>query len=168
MRAVFSVRSHPTFTLPCERTKGPPEDHTLKYLLDTSTCIALIQDKYPVRTRLTRAMRSGGECFVSAVSVFELSRQFAKGPSDADGQLLATFLSGPVVVLALEQDDARAASFIEATWVGATILSSSEMLVAGQALARQMVLVGFGASSLAGVQGLTSQDWGKPSSASTP
>lgn len=134
----------------------------MQYLLDTSTCLSLINDKYPVRARLTRAQRSGGKFFVSAVSVFELSRELAKGTGDGDAQLLETFLSGPVAVLALEEADARAASYIEGALNGASPADSSEALVAGQALARRMVLVGVGASAMSRVKGLSSQDWGKP------
>jgi predicted nucleic acid-binding protein len=113
----------------------------LKYLLDTATCIGLINDKYPVRLRLNRAQRSGGEFFVSAISVFELSRELARGAEDKDGQLLEAFLSGPVAVLGLEEEDARAASYIEAALDGATVVDAKAALVAGQALARKMVLV---------------------------
>jgi len=132
----------------------------LKYLLDTATCIGLINSKYPVRARLTRAQESGGEFFVSAVSIFELSRELGKGTGDS--HLLETFLSGPVTVLALEAEDARAASYIEGALNGTGPADSSEALIAGQALARGMVLVGVGATALSQVKGLASQDWGKP------
>jgi predicted nucleic acid-binding protein len=132
----------------------------LKYLLDTATCIGLINGKYPVRARLTRAQESGGEFFVSAVSIFELSRELGKGTGDS--HLLETFLSGPVTVLALEAEDARAASYIEGALNGTGPADSSEALIAGQALARGMVLVGVGATALSQVKGLASQDWGKP------
>ena len=132
----------------------------MKYLLDTATCIGLINSKYPVRARLTRAQESGGEFFVSAVSIFELSRELGKGTGDS--HLLETFLSGPVTVLALEAEDARAASYIEGALNGTGPADSSEALIAGQALARGMVLVGVGATALSLVKGLASQDWGKP------
>lgn len=132
----------------------------MKYLLDTATCIGLINGKYPVRARLTRAQESGGEFFVSAVSIFELSRELGKGTGDS--HLLETFLSGPVTVLALEAEDARAASYIEGALNGTGPADSSEALIAGQALARGMVLVGVGATALSQVKGLASQDWGKP------
>jgi predicted nucleic acid-binding protein len=132
----------------------------LKYLLDTATCIGLINGKYPVRARLTRAQESGGDFFVSAVSIFELSRELGKGTGDS--HLLETFLSGPVTVLALEAEDARAASYIEGALNGTGPPDSSEALIAGQALARGMVLVGIGATALSQVKGLASQDWGKP------
>jgi len=134
----------------------------VKYLLDTATCICLINDKYPVRSRLNRAQQSGGEFFVSAISVFELSRELARGAEDKDGQLLEAFLSGPVAVLAVEEQDARAASYIEVALDGAMTTDAKAALVAGQALARKMVLVGVGTSALSQVKGLTSQDWGKP------
>jgi predicted nucleic acid-binding protein len=115
-----------------------------------------------VRARLTRAKRDGGEFFVSAVSVFELSRELSMGTGDTEAQLLETFLSGPVTVLALEEQDARAASYIEAALDDPSHADSSKALVAGQALARQMVLVGVEAPQMVRVKGLTSQDWGKP------
>ena len=134
----------------------------MKYLLDTSTCIGLINDKYPVRFRLNRAQRNGGEFFVSVISLFELSRELARGAEDKDGQLLEAFLSGPVAVLALEEEDARAASYVEAALDGATVIDAKAALLAGQALARKMVLVGVGVSPLTEVKGLSRQDWGKP------
>src|SRR5580698_5582869 len=113
----------------------------MRYLLDTSTCIGLINDKYPVRIRLARAQRSGGEFFVSVVSVFELSRDLSKGSGDKDAQLLETFLSGPVTVLPLEEEDARAASYVESALEGSTTSEISYALIAGQALARRMIFV---------------------------
>jgi tRNA(fMet)-specific endonuclease VapC len=132
----------------------------LRYLLDTATCIGLINGKYPVRARLTGALESGGEFFVSAVSIFELSRELGKGTGDS--HLLETFLSGPVAVLALDAEDARAASYIEGALNGTGPANTSEALIAGQALARGMVLVGIGATALSQIKGLASQDWGKP------
>jgi tRNA(fMet)-specific endonuclease VapC len=132
----------------------------LQYLLDTATCIGLINDRYPVRSRLNRAQRSGGEFFVSTVSIFELSRELGKEAGDS--QLLETFLAGPVGILALEEEDARAASYIEGALNGTGPSGSSEALIAGQALARRMVLVGVGATALSQIKGLASQDWGKP------
>jgi predicted nucleic acid-binding protein len=134
----------------------------LKYLLDTSTCIGLINDKYPVRSRLTRAERSGGEFYISAVSVFELSREIGKGSPDPEAQLLEAFLSGPVTILALEEEDARAASYVESALRNDVKTEASDALIAGQALARKMVLVRVGTSTVVGVKGLNSQDWGKP------
>lgn len=132
----------------------------MQYLLDTATCIGLINDRHPVRSHLSRAQQSGGEFFVSAVSIFELSRELGKGTGDS--HLLETFLSGPVAVLALDAKDARAASYIEGALNGTGPADSSEALIAGQALARSMVLVGIGATALSQVKGLASQDWGKP------
>jgi predicted nucleic acid-binding protein len=133
----------------------------MRYLLDTSTCIGLINDKYPVRIRLARAQRSGGEFFVSVVSVFELSRDLSKGSGDKDAQLLETFVSGPVTVLPLEEEDARAASYVESALEGSTTSEISYALIAGQALARRMIFVGVGASQMLEIKGLTRQDWGE-------
>ena len=135
----------------------------MKYLLDSSTCLAVIEDRYPVRLRLMRAQHSGGELFVSAVSVFELSRELAGGAGEGHAQLLETFLAGPASVLALEEDDARAAVFIESNLKASSrALNHTDFLVAGQALARRMTLVNVGASPLGKIKGLACQDWGKP------
>jgi tRNA(fMet)-specific endonuclease VapC len=121
----------------------------------------VLQGKHPVRERLLRAQRNGGVLYVSAVSVFELSRELARSPAEDHRQLLEAFLAGPAMVLALEETDARAAVFAEATLHGETrLLVASDFLIAGQALARGMTLVGIGPSPLDNVEGLRRENWG--------
>jgi tRNA(fMet)-specific endonuclease VapC len=137
----------------------------VSYLLDTNACIALINDApASVRSRFQKISRSGALIYVSAVVTFELWYGVAKSARRAlNAQRLETFLSGPVMVLPFEDEDSRASGSIRAMLeVSGKPIGAYDLLIAGQALARELILVTTNVSEFSRVKGLSWQDWAKP------
>jgi tRNA(fMet)-specific endonuclease VapC len=136
----------------------------VNYLLDTNACVGLINGTpASVRSRFQKAV-SGGQVYVPAVVTFELWYGVAKSARQAlNTQRLATFLSGPVVVLPFDDEDGRVAGSIRAALESSgKPLGAYDLLIAGQAVARQFTLVTANVSEFSRVKGLSWQDWAKP------
>jgi tRNA(fMet)-specific endonuclease VapC len=134
----------------------------VSYLLDTNACIALINGTSPaIRGRFQRAVSSGAQIYVSSVVTFELWYGVAK--SVHRSQRLEAFLAGPITLLPLEDEDARVAGSIRAALqASGTPIGAYDVLIAGQAVARQFTLVTANISEFSRVKGLAWQDWAKP------
>jgi predicted nucleic acid-binding protein len=79
-----------------------------------------------------------------------------------NSERLEAFLSGPVIVLAFEDKDARTAALIRAALeVSGKPIGAYDLLVAGQAVARELILVTANVSKFSRVKGLSWQDWAK-------
>jgi tRNA(fMet)-specific endonuclease VapC len=136
----------------------------MAYLLDTNACIALINGAPgQVRRRLQEAVQGGEQVFTSAVVLFELWYGVNKSSRpDANTQRVALFLSGPVGVLAFEEADARAAGSVRATLESSgRPIGAYDLLLAGQALARELTLVTANVREFSRVKGLSFEDWAK-------
>jgi tRNA(fMet)-specific endonuclease VapC len=136
----------------------------VSYLLDTNACIALINGTPdPVRRHFQKTADGGSQIDVSSVVTFELWYGVAKSARPAlNRQRLETFLSGPVSVLPFEDEDAEAAGSIRAALeVLGKPIGAYDLLIAGQALARQLILVTANVSEFSRVKGLSWQDWAK-------
>jgi tRNA(fMet)-specific endonuclease VapC len=136
----------------------------VKYLLDTNACVALMKGTPPaVRFRLGKACSEGSEVFVPVVVLFELWCGAAKSSQeDANFRRVETFFAGPVSVLPFDQDDARAAGAIRADLEGAgKPIGAYDLLIAGQALRRDLTLVTANTREFARVKGLLWEDWAK-------
>lgn len=137
----------------------------MNYLLDTNACIALINgNPASVRTRLEKTLATGAEISVSSVAVFELWYGVSKSSREEfNTKRLETFLAGPVVVLPFEDEDARIAGSVRAALEAAgKPIGAYDLLIAGQALARQLTLVTANVSEFSRVKGMVWQDWAKP------
>jgi tRNA(fMet)-specific endonuclease VapC len=137
----------------------------VSYLLDTNACIALINGAPAlVRGRFRKASSSGTQVYVSTIVTFELWYCVAKSARPAlNTQRLETFLSGPVSILPFDDEDAGQAGSIRAALeVLGKPIGAYDLLIAGQALARQLTLVTANVSEFSRVKGLSWQDWAKP------
>jgi tRNA(fMet)-specific endonuclease VapC len=137
----------------------------VNYLLDTNACIALInRPSAGVRSRFQRALGGGANIYVSSVVTFELWYGVAKSLYQSQNTLrLEAFLAGPIIVLPLEKEDARVAGSVRASLqASGTPIGAYDVLIAGQALARQYTLVTANVSEFSRVKGLSWQDWAKP------
>jgi tRNA(fMet)-specific endonuclease VapC len=137
----------------------------VNYLLDTNACFALInQTSATVRTRFQKAASGGAQIHVSAVVAFELWYGVAKSLLQRhNAQRLEAFLAGPILLLPLEHEDAKAAGSIRASLqASGTPIGAYDTLIAGQALARRLTLVTANVSEFSRVKGLSWQDWAKP------
>jgi tRNA(fMet)-specific endonuclease VapC len=134
------------------------------YLLDTNACIALINgDPATVRMRLRKATAGGAHVLVSSVAVFELWYGVAKSTrQEFNRKRLETFLSGPILVLAFEDADARVAGSVRAALeASGKSIGAYDGLMAGQALRHQVTLVTANVSEFSRVKGLAWQDWAR-------
>jgi len=134
-------------------------------MLDTNACIALInRTSAAVRSRSQKAISGGAQLYVSSVVTFELWYGVAKSVHQVlNAQRLEAFLAGPIVLLPLEYEDARVAGSIRADLqASGAPIGAYDLLIAGQALARQFTLVTANVSEFSRVKGLSWQDWAKP------
>ena len=137
----------------------------MNYLLDTNACVALInRTSIAVRNRFEKAMASGAQVCVSSVVTFELWYGVAKSVHQAlNTRRLEAFLAGPIILLPLDDEDARVAGSIRAALqASGTPIGAYDLLIAGQAMARQLSLVTANVSEFSRVKGLSWQDWAKP------
>ena len=136
----------------------------MDYLLDTNACIALINgEPASVRARLQKATAAGARALVSSVAVFELWYGVAKSArQEFNRKRLTAFLAGPVTVLAFDDADAEFAGTIRATLEArGKPIGVYDLLMAGQAVRRNLTLVTADVSEFSRVKGLGWQDWGK-------
>ena len=137
----------------------------MDYLLDTNACIALINGTpAPVRDHMRKTIDSGGQVFMSSVVLFELWYGVGKSSrSQANAQRVEVFLSGPVTPLAFDDPDARAAGSIRATLErSGRPIGAYDLLIAGQAMARDLTLVTANVKEFSRIKGLKWEDWAKP------
>jgi tRNA(fMet)-specific endonuclease VapC len=136
----------------------------VSYLLDTNACIALINGKNAsVRARFGRAIDAGVEVMVPTVAAFELWFGVSNSARpETNAAAVETFFSGPVQLLAFEEEDARRAGELRAALerIGKPI-GAYDVLIAGQALCRKLTLVTANAREFGRVKGLVWEDWGR-------
>jgi tRNA(fMet)-specific endonuclease VapC len=134
----------------------------MNYLLDTNACIALINGKpASVRSRFQKAISGSAQIFVSSIASFELWYGVRKSSREEfNSKRLKTFLAGPVVPLPFEEEDAEVAGAVRAALeLSGRPIGAYDVLMAGQALSRQLTLVTANVSEFSRVKGLTWQDW---------
>lgn len=134
----------------------------MNYLLDTNVCIALVNGASgEVRARYGRAARAGASLATSAIVVHELWHGVAKSKLVArNAGALSLFLSRELTVLDFSTQDARAAGEIRIDLERrGKRIGEYDTLVAGQALARNFVLVTANMRDFNRVKGLVVEDW---------
>jgi len=136
----------------------------MEYLLDTNACIVLMnRTSDRVRERFSRAVESGASIWVSSVSLYELWYGVGKNArAEANAQRLKVFLTGPVRVLEFGEEDARHAGEIRSALERAgKPIGAYDVLIAGQAIRRDLNLVTANAREFARVKNLQWEDWAK-------
>jgi tRNA(fMet)-specific endonuclease VapC len=134
----------------------------MSYLLDTKTIVALLRNKPArVRERYRDAQAAGDYLALSSVVLFELWYGVAKSSRVRENtERLRVLLSGDVDLLDFDDEDARAAGQVRATLEKAgTPIGAYDLLIAGQALRRELTLVTANTSEFSRVAGLGWQDW---------
>ena len=136
----------------------------MNYLLDTNTCIVLINGSSdPVRKRFDRTVTAGNQLFVSTIAMFELwYGVFKSSRIQFNTNRLETFLEGPITLLPFTEGDARIAGSVRAALkIGGKPIGSYDVLLAGQAIHRKLALVTANVSEFSRVKELVWQDWAK-------
>jgi tRNA(fMet)-specific endonuclease VapC len=132
------------------------------YLLDTNTCIALINGTpKSVRRRFHRAVARESTFLLSSIVAFELWYGVAKSQRhESNTQRLKAFLAGPLEWTLFDEEDARAASSVRAKLeTTGTPIGAYDVLLAGQARRRGVTLVTSNVAEFKRVAGLKSEDW---------
>jgi tRNA(fMet)-specific endonuclease VapC len=137
------------------------------YLLDTNACIALMNDRpRAVRQRFAAAVAEDAVIAVSSIATFELWYGVGKSRHQTrNRERLQTFLGdAPFEMLPFDEEDARVAGRERARLEAAgTPIGAYDLLIAGQALRRQIILVTANVREFSRVLGLVWQDWAKSS-----
>lgn len=136
----------------------------MPYSLDSNVCIAVMNKRASNRlsNRLDDAIRREEALFVSSIVAHELWFGVSASVRPAENaQRLREFLGAPFHVLKFDEHDARAAGEIRAQLrKQGTPIGSYDVLIAGQALARNLTLVTGNTREFGRVGGLKVEDWG--------
>jgi tRNA(fMet)-specific endonuclease VapC len=136
----------------------------LRYLLDTNVCIAILNGKSPqIEARLVKELKADSQMSISSVSAFELWYGVAKSARrPANTQQMASFLGNWVSLLSFDDLDARFAGELRAELesIGRPI-GEYDLLIAGQALRHDMILVTANVKEFGRVKNLKWEDWSK-------
>ncbi len=129
----------------------------MRYLLDTNAVIALLNDPSgPVSLRLHRMAPE--EIGVSAIVTHEL--YFGAYKSQRRDRNLSIVDALRFPVLAFDREDSRHAGEVRAALAAqGTPIGGYDVLIAGQARARQLVLVTRNIKEFARVDGLLAENW---------
>ena len=136
----------------------------MSYLLDTNACIAVINGRpESVRLRLQGAVEAQAQVWVPSIVAFELWYCVSKSSRpDVNSRRLAAFFAGPVNLLDFDDEDLRAAGTLRASLEAeGRPIGAYDVLIAGQAVRRKLILVTASVSEFQRVRGLVWQDWAK-------
>jgi tRNA(fMet)-specific endonuclease VapC len=128
-----------------------------RYLLDTNAVIALLNDAgSPVARRAKQHHPS--EVAVSSIVAHELFYGAFKSRRTAHNVALVDAL--PLEILPFDREDGRQAGEIRAQLAAAgQPVGPYDVLIAGQAMARQLVLVTHNTGEFSRIAGLVVEDW---------
>ena len=132
--------------------------------MDTNVCIALMNERpVSVRARFDIERGKSSEFYVSSVSVFELWYGISKSRRrEVNAEVLGGFLSGPLLRLPFDEEDARLAGELRAELesIGRPI-GDYDLLIAGQALRHKMTLITGNAREFGRIKNLMWEDWSR-------
>ncbi len=129
----------------------------MRYLLDANAVIALLNDTASRAAQRARRERPG-DVAMSAIVAHELFYGAFKSRRAAHNVALVDALQ--FAVLDFDREDARQAGKVRAYLAGkGTPIGPYDVLIAGQAMARNMILVTHNRSEYARVPGLRIEDW---------
>ena len=129
----------------------------MRYVLDTNACIALLNDTSPALSARTRA-HPPAEIGLPAPVVFELYYgAFKSAQTTRNLELLGRMA---FEILPFDDADARAAGSVRNQLEAAGCpIGPYDLLIAGQALARGLILVTANTREFQRVNGLDCEDW---------
>ena len=128
----------------------------MRYLLDANAVISLLIDTTSKTAQRARRERPG-DVAVSAIVAQELFYGAFKSRRAAQNVALIDALQ--FVVLEFDKEDARQAGQVRALLAKGTPIGPYDVLIAGQAVARDMILVTHNTQEFERVRGLRFEDW---------
>ncbi len=129
----------------------------MRYLLDANVVIALLNDVASKAAKRARRVKPG-DVAISAIVAHELFYgAFKSQRADRNVALVDALRFG---VLDFDREDARRSGQIRALLAGkGTPIGPYDVLIAGQAIARNLTLVSHNTDELRRVPGLRIEDW---------
>jgi tRNA(fMet)-specific endonuclease VapC len=129
----------------------------MRYLLDANVVIALLKDRASKAARRARR-ETPGDVAISAIVAHELYYGAFRSQRAANNIALVDALQ--FAVLEFDREDARQAGQVRALLAGSgTPIGPFDVLIAGQALSRAMILVTHNTREFRRVPGLRIEDW---------
>jgi tRNA(fMet)-specific endonuclease VapC len=129
----------------------------MRYLLDTNVVIGLLNDTTSKTARRARQERPG-DLAVSAIVAHELFYGAFRSRRATENAALIDALQ--FIVLEYDKEDARQAGQVRALLASKGMpIGPYDVLIAGQAVARDMVLVTHNTQEFERVPGLKLEDW---------
>jgi tRNA(fMet)-specific endonuclease VapC len=133
----------------------------VNWLLDTNVCIAVLNEgPAVVCDRVSEALGRKDSLWVSAVVVFELQYGIARSTRIAANEAKLALFLAPLVQLPFDAEDARFAGIIRAQLKkSGTPIGPYDVLIAGQALRHNLVVVTANVAEFTRVPGLRTENW---------
>jgi tRNA(fMet)-specific endonuclease VapC len=129
----------------------------MAYLLDTNAVIALLNDTTS-KTALRARRENPGDVAISVIVMHELYYGAFRSRRAAQNAALIDDLQ--FVVLDFDKEDARQAGEVRALLASnGTPIGAYDVLIAGQAVARNLILVTHNTREFGRVPGLRLEDW---------
>ena len=129
------------------------------YLLDTNICIYVMKNSYPALTQKVFSFDPSNLC-LSSITVFELEYGAAKSNwGDRTRQGMQMFLA-PFNIVSFDSKDAASAGFIRGYLEKqGSPIGPYDVQIAGQAVAKSLVLATHNVGEFSRVPGLSVEDW---------
>ena len=129
------------------------------YLLDTNICIYVMKNAYPALTQKVFSFATSDLC-ISSVTVFEL--EFGAVKSNWGGktrQSMQMFLA-PFNIIDFDSNDAASAGILRGYLEKqGSPIGPYDIQIAGQAVAKSLILVTHNVGEFSRVPGITVEDW---------
>jgi tRNA(fMet)-specific endonuclease VapC len=127
-------------------------------LLDTNVCVALLRGNPTVVDRLADAQLD--DLRTSTITIFELSYGAAKSGRSEEFAKVRGLMAHRIQAVHVTEDDAEVAGRLRADLAArGEIIGAYDLLIAGQALARDWTVVTANTREFARVRGLRTEDW---------
>ena len=131
----------------------------MRYLLDTNICIYLIKN-HPPQVLESFQQHSLADVAISSITVYELEYGVAKSQQQRKSEQALTNFLAPVTIMNVDKNVARQAAGIRADLERkGSPLGPNDLLIAGQALAQDLILVTNNLREFERIQGLTIENW---------
>ena len=129
------------------------------YLLDTNICIYVMKNTYPALTQRVLSFNPSVLC-ISSVTVFELEYGAAKSNwGERTRQNMQLFLA-PFNIIDFNNSDAISAGIIRGYLEKqGSPIGPYDVQIAGQAVARSLIMITHNVGEFSRVPGLTVEDW---------
>ena len=131
----------------------------MKYLLDTNICIYLIKN-HPPQVLESFQRHSLSDVAISSITVYELEYGVAKSQQQRkSAQALTKFLN-TITIIDVDKNSAEQAAKIRAVLERkGTPIGPYDLLIAGQALAQNLILITNNVREFDRIQELTVENW---------